>query len=142
MDETSEYGTLVDSDSSAVPTPDGATEADSDLSDLSDYKEEDDDDESEYNSDDSDEPIVVKKRKAKPPKKGAKGQRLDGEEGDELPDHWARPNKKKNAELEKELQRQKAEKAWVKAKERKLSLKHGRKLTQGEKNLIRLCLVS
>jgi hypothetical protein len=118
-----------------APTPGFDTET----SDLSEYEEEEEEDESEYDYGDSDAPKRPKKKKA--PKR-AKGHRLDGMEGDAMPEHWSRLSKADMEQYEMELQRQNAERRWIKAKENKLSAKLGRKLDQSEKNMIRMCLVS
>lgn len=127
----SSFGSPV-SDSTPGPQPDD--DYSDDLTDLSDSV-------SAFSSDDSDEedfkaPVAIKA----PRKKKAKGRRLDGEEGEEMPDHWVKP--KMSEEDEAERERQKQEKLWIKSKEKALVKKLGRKLGQSEKNHIRLCLVS
>lgn len=90
--------------------------------------------ESEYLSDLSDAPPLKKKGKgkAKP-----KGQRLDGGEGEDLPEEWKKKRKtRRNKEEESE------EKKQIKKMERELAKDLGRKLTQGERNQIRLQMVS
>lgn len=111
----------------------------SDLSDL--------DEVSDLSDESEDVPLKKGKGKAKAKaKKGkakakAKGQRLDGQEGDEMPSDWGSSPTPDNEEA-KERRRQRKEKALIRSKEAKLKKELGRKLTQGEKNQIRLALVS
>ncbi|BEI80575.1 hypothetical protein CcaverHIS002_0111040 [Cutaneotrichosporon cavernicola] len=90
--------------------------------------------------DESDEALSEEETK-KPPKKKlrkTRARRLDGRTvADELPPQW---KYKSVAERDDELDRIKEEKALIKDKEGTMSLRLGRKLTQGEKNGIRLGL--
>ncbi|GMK57208.1 hypothetical protein CspeluHIS016_0400420 [Cutaneotrichosporon spelunceum] len=119
-------------DSSASPeyNPDDAggfedSASDSALTALS-------DDESDAVSSEEETKKPTRKRKAT-----AKGRRLDGREADQLPPSW---QLKSQAERDEEIERIKEEKELIKKKEAKMSKRLGRKLTQGEKNEIRLGL--
>lgn len=125
-------------DSSASPEfiPDDDDEYDDSAfsdSPLSAPSDDDDDDAEDYVSDEE--------KPKKPQKKKAKGKtfRLDGGKTDPLPDSWKH---KTAAEREAEIERINDEKALIRKKEAKLKKKLGRKLTQGERNQIRLSLVS
>lgn len=93
-------------------------------------------------SDESDEAEASEEETKKPPKKKQKkttGRRLDGKKADELPESWKHRSQEERIA---ELQRIKDEKALIQKMEAKLKKKLGRKLTQGERNQIRLGLVS
>lgn len=95
--------------------------------------------ESDFLSDLSDSPAPKKNGKGKAAANGkGKGRRLDGGEGEDLPEAWRGKKKRGRRETDAEA----AEKAEIKKHERKLAAKLGRKLTQGEKNQIRLQRVS
>lgn len=104
-------------------------------SNLSSITLSDDDDMSE----DSDGPSS-RGKKSPAPKKSSKISRAEKRKIDReiqnMPDHWTQE------EREAEIERMKAEKEVVAKGERKLRKKLGRKLTQGEKNQVRLALVS
>jgi hypothetical protein len=92
----------------------------------------------DYESDEAEESDEDTKP-AKKKQKKVRGRRLDGGKADELPPTWQHRSK---AEREAELERIKEEKKLIKKEEAKLSKKLGRKLTQGERNQIRLGMVS
>lgn len=121
--------------SSILPTP-GASGTSTPLADKVWDGSESEAEESDFLSDLSDSPPPKKKGKGKA--KTTKGRRLDGEEGDEMPEAWKGKKRKSRREKDEEN----VEKAEIKKMERKLAAELGRKLTQGEKNQIRLQRVS
>lgn len=92
----------------------------------------------DYESDEAEESEEDMKP-AKKKQKKVRGRRLDDRKADELPPTWQHRSK---AEREAELERIKEEKKLIKKEEANLSKKLGRKLTQGERNQIRLGMVS
>lgn len=123
------------SSSSALPTP-GASGTSTPLADKIWDGSESEAEESDFLSDLSDSPAPKKKGKGKA--KASKGRRLDGGESEDLPEAWKGKKRKSRREKDEEN----AEKAEIKKMERKLAAELGRKLTQGEKNQIRLQRVS
>ncbi|EJT51115.1 hypothetical protein A1Q1_07710 [Trichosporon asahii var. asahii CBS 2479] len=119
------------SSSSALPTP-GASGTSTPLADKIWDGSESEAEESDFLSDLSDSPAPKKKGKGKA--KASKGRRLDGGESEDLPEAWKGKKRKSRREKDEEN----AEKAEIKKMERKLAAELGRKLTQGEKNQIRL----
>lgn len=126
---------MTSGSSTELPTP-GASGTSTPLADKIWDGSESEAQESDFLSDLSDSPAPKKKGKGKGKAKG--GRRLDGGEGEELPEAWK--GKKRRSRREKD--EESAEKAEIKKEERKLAAELGRKLTQGEKNQIRLQRVS
>lgn len=123
------------SSKTALPTPQ-ASGTSTPMADRVWVGSESEAEESDYVSDLTDEDSPPPKKKGKAKAK-ASGRRLDGGEGEELPAAWG---KKKKTRREKDADDE--EKKEIKKQERKRVAELGRKLTQGEKNQIRLQRVS
>lgn len=132
----STLATPLDSSESPEPVPSDDDEYDDSAfsgSVLSAPSDDEGDDSEEYVSEEDEKPKKPAKKKAKT------SFRLDGGKADPLPPSW---ELKTEEEREAELDRIKDEKALIRKKEAKLKKELGRKLTQGERNQIRLSLVS
>lgn len=133
---TSGPGTPLDSSTSPEYHPSEDEDfVDSAFSDSPLSAPSDDDSDDEYASYSEDE--KPKKPAKKKTKRDSKSYRLDGGKVDPLPDSWKHRSEEERAA---ELERIKEEKAVIRKKEAKLKKELGRKLTQGERNLIRLSL--
>ncbi|CAK9784888.1 hypothetical protein CC85DRAFT_283856 [Cutaneotrichosporon oleaginosum] len=122
-------------DSSASPdlVPEDVEDSAFSDSPLSTFSDEESD-EAEESDEVSDEDT---KKPAKKKLKAAKGRRLNGSAADQLPPTWKH---RSQADRDAELERIKEEKLTIRRLEAKLKKKMGRKLTQGERNQIRLGL--